>query len=607
MALASRQQSQVPRPSAGADETIGGQEPTASDTSPGKEALSKRLRRNRWIIIALVTGYLIHVAWRMWLAYPLHTPIVHGDEDRYLLFARVLAGGPGGGGGDTEATRRAGYALLITPAYWFSSDPFTVYRIVQVFNALINALTFPLAYLFARRVLEMDRRWALGAGFVAASLPAVVFFAPFALPNAVLTPILLGWLLTLHGWITADTRKAQIWHAAGSAALLGLMYVVHVRALLLLPLHVLIALGLLFFRRTTWIAAAASGGVLAALMALHPLLKAALAGKMTTGGIEPDNRMLTAFTTVDGVLRTVSDATGQIWYLTIATWGLAGIGLIYTVHLLSKIRAVPPSPQAIILGTTLLATVVIAVVTSAALPDDGKANNHAFPGYIIFLAPVWAMIAFAALRQTTKRIVGVTAGAATLLMVACFIVESYSRPRPSTLFAPIDAPEPSFLSNDWSRLRYAFVTAVILGALILTLALSIAGRRFVFLAPAVIAAAIVVSVVAAQDANRMMAGIAGWEYATGPKLVSEAGVRPGEVVVSGAQFGVWANHQREIYWMAVRPFDPRVTPEPPADATIVIAELNTGWGVDWDGSKYGWQQIGVDRGRGWAVWRRPGS
>src|SRR5258705_13874843 len=114
------------------------------------------------------------------------------------MFARVLAGGPGGYGGDPDATRRAGYALLISPAYWFTSDPFLVHRLVQGINAIISSTTFPLAYLFARRVLDTDRRWGVGGAFAAAALPAVTVFAPFVLPKAGRTPLLLLWLPALY-------------------------------------------------------------------------------------------------------------------------------------------------------------------------------------------------------------------------------------------------------------------------------------------------------------------------------------------------------------------------------------------------------------------------
>jgi hypothetical protein len=57
--------------------------------------------------------------------------------------ARVLAGGPGADLSDSTLYP-GGYPLLITPAYWFSSNPSTVYHGVMVINAVISALVLPL-------------------------------------------------------------------------------------------------------------------------------------------------------------------------------------------------------------------------------------------------------------------------------------------------------------------------------------------------------------------------------------------------------------------------------------------------------------------------------
>src|SRR5689334_14712107 len=105
--------------------------PAADPPATGAEPTRAWWDRRRVIVALLAAGWLVGIAWRLWLARALYTPVVLGDESRYMIFARVLAGGPGGYGGDTEATRRVGYALLISPTYWFTSNPYTVYRLVQ--------------------------------------------------------------------------------------------------------------------------------------------------------------------------------------------------------------------------------------------------------------------------------------------------------------------------------------------------------------------------------------------------------------------------------------------------------------------------------------------
>jgi hypothetical protein len=569
--------------------------------------------RRRMVATLLLTGWLAGIAWRLWLARSLPTPVVLGDESRYMIFARVLAGGPGGYGGDTEATRRAGYALLISPMYWFTSNPFLVYRLVQGLNAVLNAATFPLAYLFSRRVLGADRRWALGIAVVASSLPAVVFFSAFALPNAVLTPLLLGWLLALHGWITGGTARARLYLALASGAVIGFMYVVHVRALLLLGVHVLVAVGLLVARRVRLTELAASAVGVAATFVLHPILKGVLAGQVITGGTEPGNRVLSAFTTVDGILRTVSDATGQIWYLCVGTWGLVALGLAVAGYRLVKLRDYP-WPTAVIVGVCMVSTLAIAVITSAALPDDNKINNHFYPGYIIFLAPVWAMVGLAALRGAGWRTVSATgAGAVALIGGAWFVVASYTRtlrplgvpangisPTPK-VFSQVDAPEVLFLAGDWNQVHLARATALALAMLVVAAGLLLP-RRFAAAAVVALLAATAVNVLSMGTITREMATIA--EAWSGPQLVRDAEVRPGELVVCDEHVLARFNHQREVYWRSLPLVDLEHTP-PPADASVVIAPWHTGDpALDWNGTAHGFRRLVTDERIQWAAWRR---
>src|SRR5690348_17123538 len=158
-------------------------EPTDTGESPPP---ARRDRTGLWIIVVLVVGYLIQVGWRLYLSRHLDAPAAHADEDGYLIAARALAGGPGGPSTENSAFRRVGYPLLLSPIYWFTSNAFTVYKAAQGINAIINALVFPLAYLFGRRVLRMPSRATLVAAFAAALLPAVVFYSEFAMTDAII-------------------------------------------------------------------------------------------------------------------------------------------------------------------------------------------------------------------------------------------------------------------------------------------------------------------------------------------------------------------------------------------------------------------------------------
>ena len=102
----------------------------------------------RWVIL-LALGWLVQVGLRVWFSRQQVMPLANPDETAYLVAARVLAGGPGA---DLSGSTlyQVGYPPLITPVYWFTSNPSTVYHAVLAINAVISALVLPLGYLACR-------------------------------------------------------------------------------------------------------------------------------------------------------------------------------------------------------------------------------------------------------------------------------------------------------------------------------------------------------------------------------------------------------------------------------------------------------------------------
>ncbi|MBX7268091.1 hypothetical protein KIF24_19985 [Micromonospora sp. Llam7] len=111
--------------------------------------------------LLLVLGWLLGVAWRVWLARNASMPFAHTDEDGYLNTARALAGGPGGFSSENETLRRIGYPLLIAPAFLLDREFVDTYLLVRLINAALNATLLPLGYLLGRRLLGLRRppRW----------------------------------------------------------------------------------------------------------------------------------------------------------------------------------------------------------------------------------------------------------------------------------------------------------------------------------------------------------------------------------------------------------------------------------------------------------------
>ncbi|MDL4817931.1 hypothetical protein [Actinomadura opuntiae] len=168
-------------------------------SAPAAAAAPPRARRRparRWPPWLMAAGFAAQVCVRLWFGRARTGPVANPDETGYLLAARLLAGGHGGDlSGHTFY--QGGYPLLLTPAYWFTHDPATVYTIVLAINAVIGAALFPLGHLAARR-FGLSRRAALPLAWGAALLPATTFFGEFALADAVLPTIVLAWLCLLQ-------------------------------------------------------------------------------------------------------------------------------------------------------------------------------------------------------------------------------------------------------------------------------------------------------------------------------------------------------------------------------------------------------------------------
>lgn len=599
-----------------------------SAVSASPSASPKPRARPSWLVVALVLGYLLHVAWRIWLSRNLNAPAAHADEDGYLVAARALAGGPGGVTTENEAFRRLGYPLLLAPIYLFTSDAFTVYKSALVLNAFYNALVFPLAVVFGTRVLGLSWRMALPAGFAVALMPAVVFYTEFALTDAVLAPIAMAWLLLAHHWITATGRGRWV-GALGAGLAAGFFYVVHVRGLMIVAVHGLLLITLLLLRRTGWRLAAGSVAAVGVAACLDPAAKLLIRGDIVAAGRSPKEQTVDAITTLDGLGRMVGGANGQIWYLCMATLGLGAVGLIAAaLHLRSPRRALSSddAPRVLIVLTLLVTTLLIALSSSAALPPaDNRLNYYAYPRYIHLLFPMWTLVGLSALlvARTLRRTLALAAAGAALTLVTALVVYVRIQSVEKAAFTPFDIPEAAFLGWTWTAFSVLqpTATALVLFALIAFVP-RLAGRGRGATGPAVEPAArplVWTAVVAclallyatnmALVTSRISEPMVAFQYTpTTPRIVQDGYVRPGDRVAFAMRYQpTWYlrfNHMREVYWTRIVYFD-QTAVEPPADADAIVAPWRpTEPQYHWDGGRRGYRTVVIDEKQRWAVWRR---
>jgi hypothetical protein len=551
----------------------------------------------------LVTGWLVQVMVRLLLVARQTAPVLIPDESGYLLGARALSGGAAG---DLSGRTfyQAGYSLLVAPAYWLSDDAVTVYHLVLGMNALVGAALMPLAYVALRR-FDVPRPYAYVLAGTAALLPAVLYYGQFALSDAVLPVVVLGWLLLVHSWI-AGGRPVP---AAAASLLAAYAYAAHPRGLVVVAAHagllVLVALRRCVPRRDTALAGFTLIAAAVGAFALNGWVKA----RTYPRGVAPlGDWLVDRLTSLSGLGWTASVAVGQLWYLLVATFGLGGVGLLAFGALLAN-RDVPRASRATAC-LVLVSVAGIALATSAALPDEGTVANLAYGRYLTCVAPVLFLAGMVFLRRAprvwaTRAVLASAALAAT----SAAVVWLHAGDRLSQgFFGPFDFPEICALTGDWDSLRLRSATGVALALLALVLLLSTGLRheRGLVVATAVLAAlSLTVAIIFTGRVSRY------WSRAlTGATSLAPAGLRAGDHVgVSYADlpWRIWVSQAVQAR-NGIRPVDRFGRFPLPADVTLVVTPWDPRLPVrtSWPAAPARWRPVLANHGYlgGWAAWRR---
>ncbi|MFC4051250.1 hypothetical protein ACFOY4_16280 [Actinomadura syzygii] len=563
----------------------------AGSATPAPPRPARRPGALPWLLVA---GTVAQVLVRLWFARARTGPAADPDETGYLVAARWLAGGPGGDlTGHTFY--QGGYPLLLSPAYWFTHDPATVYTLVMGINAVLGALLFPLGYAAARR-FGFGRRAAPPIAFAAALLPATTFFGAFALADAVLPALVLAWLLALDRF----ARHGRASDAVAASLAASYMATVHTRGTVLLAVHVGALIAVAVTRRS--VRAAAVGGCaaaagLAAGTALNAHVRAALYPR---GARDLAELLETRLASVPGQEWALSGAAGQVWYLIVSTWGLAGAGLVAVAAVLVRRRAA--AADRTMAAVVLAATFGIAYASSAALPDEHRVGNFAYGRYLSCVALVYALAGAAALARSHGRTaLRLTAAAVIAVELAGLCVTAYAGERLRThKFIGFDFPEVMFLTGDRAALHLQEATLVACALLCGFLALSrLGGRRAV---PAMAAALAVVGLAALTSA-----------MGPSPRRQSPPPPFPGPAA-GGVAADVSLNWvakvklQVPVWWTRVDRVDIRAGRPPAEGVCTVVVALPDGTPPEasWPGHPDGWRpHTGRTGPDGWVSWHAP--
>ena len=565
----------------------------------------------RWGLL-LIAGWLVQAGLRAWLSRSQVVPLAAPDESAYLIAARVLAGGvPANFSYSTLYP--VGYPLLITPVFWFTHNPVTVYHAVLVINAAISAAVMPLGYLACRR-LRLDRPAAFGVAMVAALLPAALFYSQYAMTDAIYPVIVLGWLLATRSWLTARSVRGQYAAAIGSALLAGYAYAVHSRGAVMVAGYVVVG-ALVAWRRLV-----PRGTALAAAAALClPLGAGALLNRYLSSTMYPvgprtlAGEALIRLHSVHGVVFVLEMAAGQLWRFVLDSWGVAGLGLAAAVVVVFRRGA--RTDVRIMAGLAAGVTLVTVGVSPAGLPPtqpQAWASGRYLDGVLI----AFFLVGAAVLLQADRRLIIVYAACVVPpTVLAMIVVGAYAGGSvPTAGFgAAFVFAEPAVLTQDWTTASVWAATAVTFALLAAWVTAVLAadrwgGRLARQWRAVVLAGLAAVSLVAVlqMTSHISQAGTPRQEANT-IGLLTGSGLKPGEhlAVGTGTSWASWMPQAYEIPWAQLESFSPGRQP-PPADATVVEVRWPSGRPAQasWPQAPAGWRVVASDRTDNWVAWRK---
>ncbi|WP_216592555.1 hypothetical protein [Verrucosispora sioxanthis] len=274
-----------------------------------------------------------------------------------------------------------------------------------------------------------------------------------------------------------------------------------------------------------------------------------------------------ALTSVRGLSQVLASVGTQLWYLTVVTFGLAGLAGAEAV---TRVCRRGGDAARWTLGMALLTTVGVAVgaeVVLAGVPD--RVPDAIYARYVQVFAPFWLLVGvgllFGAAYRPLLRRVGVTV---LLLVVGGTLIRlrlDHAEARGARLrWGGFSAPDLMALTDGWRQMRPLVGSAIgVAGCLLLVLVLAIRrpAARTGLLA-VVLAALVVVNVATMQViTQRLIRPLAA--AGTPVPSVTGLGVRAPERVAAsiGVPYQLRFNLSHQVTWTEVPWFRDR----PPAD------------------------------------------
>lgn len=340
-----------------------------------------------------------------------HLPYMVADEYIQLSYARYFAGiNPI----DILANPFAnfGYGLLISPIFVIFHNPAIIYKAILVFNAFLSSVLYLLLYYIIRQLFNVEKKAAFLISFVACLYPAIFVHANFAWPESA---VLVSYSATVASLIYFLKNKSYV--SAGILSLvLGFSYSVHLRLLPVVILALLFIFILALLKKITWPRALIIILVTILLVILVALVNKYLAGIIFSEVIHYSTVNLIKNFFAQFIINfknIIVEASGQLFYIIISSFGLFVLALSFILSLLYKntklkFKKIFGEDKYIILLFIFLSSLLIFLVSLLiyfyAADNDMLRPDHLFMGrYNEVFIPLYIAIALYSLYVSKSR------------------------------------------------------------------------------------------------------------------------------------------------------------------------------------------------------------
>jgi 4-amino-4-deoxy-L-arabinose transferase-like glycosyltransferase len=247
-------------------------------------------------------------------------PVYQGDEGGYLANAATLSGNML----DAASSYFAGYSFFLAPSFWISNDP----RVVFVFVKLINSIMWGISALLVIGIIRftfpsIDQWKLMGAAMVALFYPAWITFSGYAFSE---NAFILFFLLSVYlAFRVAKTGKAWwiYW-----AVTLGYLFFIHPKSVPIIGAALLSSVLIAKARKDWhWLPVFFLIVISMALFYWY-CIEPRLIKSMTIGDYPPSlhypspEELLTSVNSLERLRELVVRASGQLFYINLATLGL---------------------------------------------------------------------------------------------------------------------------------------------------------------------------------------------------------------------------------------------------------------------------------------------